>query len=168
LFDLQEQNRAAQDVLRRLQVRASIDGVVVNLQIHTTGGVIQPGATLMGIVPSKDRKIIEARVDPVDIDVVRVGLEARVRLTALPQRHLVPLKGRVVSVSADRFVDEKTGQPYFRVRIILTESPKVNGKEIELRPGMQAEVMIVTGSRTLLEYITQPLLDSFNRAFREG
>ena len=123
-------------MLRRLQVRASIDGVVVNLQIHTTGGVIQPGATLMGIVPSKDRKIIEARVDPVDIDVVRVGLEARVRLTALPQRHLVPLKGRVVSVSADRFVDEKTGQPYFRVRIILTESPKVNGKEMICRTAL--------------------------------
>jgi HlyD family secretion protein len=167
LFDLNEQTRAAEDVLKRIAIIAPEAGTVVGLQIHTSGGVIAPGGKVMDIVPLGDKLIVDARVDPGDIDVVRPGLEARVRLTAYQQRNFVPLKGVVDSVSADRFTDEKTGIPYFRARVAITEDPVKVMKVSPLYPGMQAEVLIVTGSRTMLEYIFQPLFQSFNRAFRE-
>lgn len=169
LYDLRERIRAAEDVLTRTQIRAPQDGIVVNLQLHTEGGVVAPGQPILDIVPSKERKVVEARIDPQDIDVVKPGLEARVRLTALPQRNLVPIEGKVTSVSADRLVDEKTGLSYFSARIELTDDPRKGGlKDEVLYPGMQAEVLIVTGSRTLLEYMTGPVMQSFNRAFRES
>ncbi len=167
LYDLNEQARAAADVLKRIEIVAPEAGTVVGLQIHTSGGVIAPGGKVMDVVPLGDKLIIDARVDPGDIDVVRPGLEARVRLTAFQQRNFVPLKGVVDSVSADRFTDEKTGIPYFRARVVITEDPAKVMKASPLYPGMQAEVLIVTGSRTVLEYIFQPLFQSFNRAFRE-
>ncbi len=168
LFEVTEQARAARDVLKRIEIRAPEDGTVVGLQIHTSGGVIAPGASLMDIVPLGDKMIIDARVDPGDIDVVRPGLEARVRLTAYAQRNFVPLKGKVLSVSADRLLDEKTGVGYFRARVAITDDPVKVMKETPLYPGMQAEVMIVTGARTMMRYIFQPLFDSINRAFRES
>ncbi len=167
LFDLSEQTRAAEDVLRRIEITAPEAGTVVGLQIHTSGGVIPPGGKVMDIVPIGDKLIVDARVDPGDIDVVRPGLEARVHLTAFQQRNFEPLKGRVDSVSADRLVDEKTGVPYFRARIVITDDPVRVMKASPLYPGMQADVLIVTGSRTLMRYFLDPLFQSFNRAFRE-
>lgn len=167
LYDLNEQMRAAEDVLNRIEIVAPEAGTVVGLQIHTSGGVIAPGGRVMDIVPIGDKLIIDARVDPGDIDVVRPGLDARVRLTAYQQRNLESLKGVVESVSADRLTDEKTGAPYFRARIVITEDTAKVLKASPLYPGMQAEVMIVTGTRTMLRYIFQPLLQSFGRAFRE-
>jgi hypothetical protein len=96
---------------------------VVGLKIHTVGGVIAPGSALMDIVPSAENLVIEANVDPIDIDVVYPGLEAQVRLTAFSMRNTKPLEGRVMSVSADRLIDERTGQAYYRARIELTENP---------------------------------------------
>lgn len=168
LFDLMEQKRAAEDVLKRISIRAPENGTVVGLQVHTSGGVIAPGATVMDVVPIGDKMIIDARVDPADIDVVRPGLEAQVRLTAYTQRNFVPLKGEVVSVSADRLVDEKTGIAYFRVRVVIKDDVARVLRDTPLYPGMQAEVMIVTGARTMMEYILKPFSDSFNRAFREN
>jgi HlyD family secretion protein len=121
----------------------------------------------MDIVPIGDKMIIDARVDPSDIDVVRPGLEAQVRLTAYTQRNFIPLKGEVVSVSADRLVDDKTGIAYFRARVVIKDDLARVLRETPMYPGMQAEVMIVTGARTMLEYIMKPMSDSFNRAFRE-
>lgn len=167
LFDLNEQARAAEDVLKRIDIVAPEDGVVVGLQVHTSGGVIPPGGRVMDVVPLGDKLIIDARVDPADIDVVRPGLEARVRLTAYQQRNFVPLKGVVESVSADRLVDEKSGIPYFSARVVIVEDAARVLQSSPLYPGMQAEVMIVTGARTMVDYIFQPLFQSFNRAFRE-
>ena len=107
---------------------------MVNLQVHTTGGVIAPGAALLDIVPSGDALIIEARVDPRDIDVVRWGLPARVRLTAFNQRSAVPMNGRVLSVSADNIIDERTGQAYYLARIKLDKDPATLGTGISLYP----------------------------------
>lgn len=168
LFDLNEQTRAALDVLQRTEIRAPDAGTIVGLQMHTAGGVIAPGAAVMDIVPAGDMLIVDAQVDPADIDVVRVGLEARVRLTAYQQRNFEPLEGVVMSVSADRLVDPKSGVPYFRARIAIADDPVEVMKKTPLYPGMQAEVMIVTGARTMLSYIFKPLFDSFNRAFREA
>lgn len=161
LYDLEERLRAAEDVLRRTEVTAPIAGKVVASKVHTPGGVVAPAAAMMDIVPSDERLIVEARIDPQDIDVVHDGLEAQVRLTAFNQRNTLPVNGRVVSVSADHLVDEANGQTYYLARIQLPETTA------ELQPGMPAEVMIVTGERTLLGYLLEPLFKSFGRAFRE-
>ncbi len=166
-LDLLEKIRAAEDVLRRIDIRAPRDGTVVNLQVHTSGGVIGPGEPLLDIVPLSDRLIIEARIDPRDIDVVRPGLNAQVRLTAFSRRRFAALEGRVLTVSADALTDKRTGLSYYLARIVLTDNPaKVLGIT-DIQPGMQAEVMIITGAQTLLEYLIKPVSGTINRALRE-
>ncbi len=168
LFDLADRIRASEDKLIRTEVRAPIGGTIVNLQVHTPGGVIAPGAPLLDIVPSDDPLVIEARVDPGDIDVVRPGLDAHVRISAFSQRSMTPIPGIVTYVSADRLDDERTGIGYYVARIKLVEKDIAEALQgAELQPGMQAEVMIATGARTALEAIISPLSGSFNRAFRE-
>ena len=110
--------------------------------------------------------IIESQVDPNDIDVVHAGLPAQVRLTAFNQRNLAPIEGKVLTVSADRLTDERSGVPYFLARVILVED-LAKDLAVALYPGMQAEVMIVTGERTVLDYVFRPLSQSLGRAFRE-
>lgn len=166
LFDLDERIRSAEDVLRRTHITAPLDGTIVGLQIHTPGGVIGPGEALMDLVPSGAGMIIESQVDPNDIDIVHAGLPAQVRLTAFNQRNLSPIEGKVLTVSADRLTDERTGVPYFLARVVLVEDLSQD-LAVALYPGMQAEVMIVTGERTVLDYIFKPLSRSLGRAFRE-
>ncbi len=167
LYDLDEKMRAARDVLRRTDIEAPIIGTVVGLQIHTEGGVIGSGEPLLGIVPANEKLVIEAKVDPQDIDVVRPGLSAHVRFSAFSSRTHLPVAAKVITVSADRFVDDRTGAPYYKAEIVLTEDVKKVLAGETLYPGMQAEVMIVTGSRTPMAYLLEPLTDSINRAFRE-
>ena len=167
LFDLADRIQAAEDVLRRLEIRAQLPGTIVGLQVHTPGGVIGAGERLMDIVPSGDQLVIEAQVDPNDIDVVHVGLKAQVRLSAFNMRETVPVEGVVTAVSADRLSDQRTGQSYYLARIRLTGDLKKVLGDAELQPGMPAEVIIVTGARTTLEYIFKPISASLNRAFRE-
>lgn len=166
LFDIDERIRSADDVLLRTNVIAPLDGTIVGLQIHTLGGVVAPGEPLMDLVPSGAGMVIESQVDPNDIDVVHAGLTAQVRLTAFNQRNLSPLQGKVLTVSADRLTDERTGVPYFLARVALVENLS-SDLAVSLYPGMQAEVMIVTGERTVLDYIFKPLSRSLGRAFRE-
>ena len=178
LFDLSERLHAAADVLDRTKVRAPIAGTVLAQRVLTRGGVIQPGETLLDMVPSEEKLIIEARVDPVDIDIVRPGLPALIRLTALSVRNTSPIEGEVVSISADRLTDERTNQDYFLARVELRGDLVLARVELRgdpalalqggsLSSGMQAEVMIVTGTRTPLQYLLQPAKQSLNRAFRE-
>ncbi len=167
LFDLAERVKAAEDVFRRTEIRAPLDGTVVDLQVHTLGGVIAPGERLLDIVPSGDRLVIEARVDPADIDVVHPGLRAEVRLTAFNRRSLVPIEGTVTSVSADSLVDERSGTSYYLARVELAEDFAQALGDVSLYPGMPVEVMIVTGARTALDYFMRPISRSLNRAFRE-
>ena len=167
MFDLEERIRAAEDVLMRTEIKLPLSGTIVDLQIHTDGGVITPGAPLMDIVPSNERLVIQAQVNPEDIDSVQPGLSAQVVLTAFDRRNVAPLEGKVVSVSADRLVDEQTGQPFFLARIELPDTQGANETALELYPGMQAEVMIITGQRTALEYLLRPFTRTFDRALRE-
>ncbi len=178
LFDLDERIRAAKDVLRRTEIRAVQAGTVVGLQVNTPGGVIGPGEPLLDIVPRDTRLIVETFVDPKDIDVVHAGLAAKVRLTAFTQRHALPIDGRVLSVSADILIDDRTGDPYYLVRVELTGDPAATLEGAfpgfprwrapwRIYPGMQAEVMIISGERTALEYFLAPITRSLNRAFRE-
>ena len=120
----------------------------------------------MEIVPAGDRLVVEARVEPMDVDSVHRGLPAQVRLTAFSQFTTPALSGEVARVSADRLVDERTGAPYYEARIALDpDQPGLAG--LKLQPGMPAEVMIVTGERTALEYLLEPIVASFGRALRE-
>lgn len=167
LLDIDERIRAAEDVLRRTDIRAPQDGVIVGMQVHTTGGVVGPGEPLLDIVPSSDRLVVEAQVDPADIDVVHPGLEAEVRFTAFSNRYTVPVMAKVTSVSADRFVDERMGTAYYAAKVELTEDPAEVLDGGVLQPGMQAEVMILTGDRTALSYLMRPLFIGLTRAFRE-
>ncbi len=165
--DLSDRLKAADDVLQRKDVVAPQDGQVVDLKYFTPGGVIQPGAPILDIVPQDDDLIVEARVSPMDIDVVRAGLPAEVRLTAYRQRIVPLVDGEVVNVSADKLQDQRTGESYFTARIRLKKESLAAAGKIEPYPGMPAEVYIVTGKRRAIDYVLSPIVDSTRRSFRE-
>lgn len=165
--NLGEQLRSAEAVAKRIDITAPMAGQVVGLNVHTVGGVIQPGEKLLDIVPTGDKLVVEAMVNPQDIDNVQVGLKAMVRLSAYKQRRIRPVEGNVVTVSADRFEDKASGQAYFTARIEIPPEEMADLKNVELSPGMPAETLIVTGSRTMLSYLLDPIRYGFGRAFRE-
>jgi len=165
--DVEERMISAKDVLSRMEIRAPLGGVVVDLKFFTPGGVIAPGAPIADIIPQNDKLIVEAQVQPLDIDIVKVGLPARVTLSAFKQRTTPTLDGTVIYVSADSLVDKRTGAPYFSARVEISKEQLDRIDDVELSPGMPADVMIVTGSRTAFQYLFDPLRESMRRAFRE-
>jgi len=170
--ELEEQRQAAADVLSRVEIRAPESGVVTDLKVHTPGGVVRPGEPLLDIVPTPDVMVIRARVRPEDMDLVRVGLPASVRLLPYKQRRTPPLQGIVRYVSADRLFDDRqqngqAGLPYFLAKIEISDEALRAAPEIKLLPGMPAEVMIKTGKTSIALYALSPLLDSFQRALSE-
>lgn len=167
IHDLKERRTAAAEVLRRIDIKAPVAGIVVSSAVHTIGAVLKAGDTLLEIVPSQDRLIVEARINPVDIDNVAVGQASRINLVAFKQRTTPTLDGAIVHVSADSLADERSGQPYYLAKIALGagELEKLDG--LKLQPGMPAEVQIRTGERTAVRYLVQPILDSMRRAWRE-
>lgn len=168
LAEARNKEDAAKDVLQRTSIKAPQDGAVVGLKIHTKGGVVKPGDSIMDIVPSQDALVIEARVSPLDIDVVHTGLVAKVQLTAFKMRTTPTMLGKVTRVSADVFTDEKSGESYFtaRVQIDKGELSKLP-KGADLHPGMPVQVMIITAKLTPWQYFITPIKASFERAFRE-
>jgi len=171
IASLRDKIHASEDVLQRTAVRAPQSGTVVDLQIHTSGGVVQPGQRLMSLVPDRDRLVVDLRIDPKDIDAVYLGMPARMRLTAFNARSTAPLEGKVTAVSADRVTDPLTGVSYFAARVV-PETPSQDAevktvKLASLTPGMQAEVFLVTKQRTVMDYLLEPVTRSFERAGRE-
>ena len=167
IADLMKKEIIEGDVLKRTEIRSPQNGTIVDMKVHTIGGVIKPGEQLMDIVP-QEQLVIDARVSPMDIDIVHKGLIAKVDLVAFKTRNTPTLKGKVVSVSADSFTDEKTGELYYRAKIELNEEElKSLSKAQELYPGMPVQVMIITDNRTFFSYLFTPVKDSFGRAFRE-
>lgn len=167
LSDVEERIRASEDMFTRINILAPITGRITDLQVHTVGGVIKPGEKLMDIIPQDDILIVEAMVQPQDIDVVREGLEASVRLTAYKARFVPPIKGKVANVSADRFDDPQRGLSYYKARVVVDRGELDALKNVELYPGMPTDVLIVTGERTLLQYLFSPIRESFSKSFRE-
>jgi len=161
--DTQERLRAAQDVLHRTEIRAPQNGIVADLQFNTPGGVIRPGERIMDLVPDDDELIIEADLRPIDIDVVHVGLDAQIRLTAFNRRSTPPVDGKVIFVSPDRLINATTGLPYYKVLVEVLPKSLAKLKDVELYPGMGADAYIATGSRTAIDYLTSPILDSLDR-----
>ena len=159
--------RAAKDVIARSVIRAPIAGTVVGLQVHTLGGVIKAGDPLLSIVPRDEPLVVEARVEPNDIDIVHKGQTAQVRLTPFNPRVSPPIPATVEWVSADALSDQRTGTSYYLARIRLAvPAVKLHG-DMQLYPGMPAEVVLLTGERSFMEYLAAPIIRSFNRAFRE-
>ncbi|WP_269932635.1 HlyD family type I secretion periplasmic adaptor subunit [Aminobacter sp. HY435] len=167
IIQILERLQAASDVLARTVVRAPEAGTVTDLRVHTPGGVIAAGEPLVDLVPSQDRLIVRALVKPEDIDLVHPGLQARVRLLSYKHRRVPPVDGILTYVSADRLVDDETKRAFYTARIRLSEASLRALPEVEIMPGMPVEVLINTGTFTVAHYALRPVLDSFNRAFRE-
>jgi len=165
--ELVERSIAARDQLDRIEIHAPTSGTVNQLSIHTIGGVIKGGETIMEIVPDADDLQIEARVDPKDIDHVKTGQKAFVRLTAFNQRTTPQLKGSVDYVSADTGHDQQSNKAFYTVRIVLPEEERRRLSGQQLVPGMPTEVFMQTGSRTMLSYLFEPITDQLRRAFVE-
>jgi len=162
---LDQRLTSAADILRRTQVLSPVEGTVLNLRHTTEGGVIGSGEPIMDIVPSLDELIVVARLSPQDIDIVHVGLVAHVVLRPFASRNLLPLNGEVVQVGADSIVDEKTQEAYYsmRIRVPMDELSKYEG--LYMSPGMPADVTVVTGERTMAQYLAEPLLRAVRNAF---
>ena len=165
--ELTEKRVSADDMLKRIDLRAPQDGVVHQLTVHTVGGVVTPGEAIMLIVPENDALLVEARIQPSDIDHVRAGQPALLRFSAFNQRTTPELTGVVQRVSADVSQDPKSGMSFYTVRIALPEPElgKLAGQR--LVPGMPVEAFIQTGDRTVLSYLTKPLTDQVARAWKE-
>lgn len=168
IFDLTARLVAAQDVITRTEVRAPRAGKVVGLAVHTPGAVIAPGDHFLDIVPGDERLVIEAQVEPGDIDQVRRGLPAQVRLSALNGRTTLPMDAEVLDVSADTLFDERSGRRYYLARLSF---PEVEARaalgEAPLRPGMEAEVIIESEEQTVLGYLIEPITRTVRLSMRE-
>jgi HlyD family type I secretion membrane fusion protein len=167
IADLEERLGAARGTLDHIDVRAPAAGIVVGLTAYTVGGVIKAGETIMEIVPGAQRLIVEAQVQPNDIDNVALGMDTDLRLSALKQRTTPTLRGRLVYVSADRLTDPRTGQPYYLARAEFAPGELSRIAPQVLQAGMPAEVKIKTRERTALAYLLQPMVDAMGRSWRE-
>ena len=152
---------------QRLEVRAPIAGRVHALQVHTVGGVIKPGQELLHIVPSDAKLIIEARVNPADIDQVALNQPVSITLSSFNQRSTPQLNGKVTNVSADLLASERQDAHYYAVQITFDEGELARLDGRDLVPGMPSDVFIQTDERTVIDYLLRPLTDQFRRALRE-
>jgi HlyD family secretion protein len=167
LNEAEDSLRAAQDVAVRRDIVAPEDGTILGMRVFNVGAVVKPGDTVMELVPSHDRLVAAVNLSPNDIDVVYPGLEARVRLPAFKQRLVPFVGGRVIFVASDVTTDEKTKTSYYKMQILLDRDQLDHLPNVHLTPGMPVEAMVQLGERSFFRYITQPIRDSFHRAFRE-
>jgi HlyD family secretion protein len=165
--ELVERKVAAEDQLKRVDIRAPQTGVVHQLTVHTIGGVITPGEPIMLIVPVSDVLRVEARVAPQDIDQIQIGQTTTLRLSAFNQRVTPQLEGTVAEISPDLTQDPKSGISYYTARIEIPPVQLAKLGDLKAVPGMPAEAFIQTSSRTILSYMIKPLSDQIERAFRE-
>jgi membrane fusion protein, type I secretion system len=167
IAELQERKIAAEDQLRRIELRTPIDGIIHELSVHTVGGVVGPAEQLMLVVPSKDALSVEVRIPSSNIDQLTTGRQVVLRFTAFNQRTTPEVKGVVTRLSPDAVRDKDTGQFYYTARITPDNGELAKLADQKLVPGMPVEAFIETSPRTALSYLTKPLTDQFERAFRE-
>jgi HlyD family secretion protein len=165
--ELQERRIAADDGLKRVEVKAPIDGYVHQLNVHTVGGVISPAEPAMLIVPLNEELQIESRVTPTDVDQLFMGQKAVVKVMADNQRTTPEVEGKVARIAADVTREQQTGQMYYLVRIAIPASEMTKLSDVKIMSGMQAEGFIKTAERTPFQYLMKPLTDQFHKAFRE-
>jgi HlyD family secretion protein len=167
IAELQERRTAAEDQLKRVDIRAPISGIVHQLSVHTIGGVISASEPIMLVVPASETLIVEARVNPADIDQLQTGQETRIRFSAFNQRTTPEIMGVVSRIAGDLIREPQTGLAYYTAGIRVDPAEIAKLKGLKLLPGMPAEVYIKTGERTLVSYLLRPLLDQMQRALRE-
>jgi HlyD family secretion protein len=172
LDELQPKLTAIRDQLARATVRAPAGGKVVGLTTFTVGGVVSPGQVLMEVVPGDKALVIQAMINPNDADDLRIGQSTQIRFTALHDRSLPILRGVLTKISADSFTDEKSGQQFFRAEISVPEEEmtkirKVRGPRTGIGPGLPVEVVVPLRKRNALQYLTEPLFQTFWKTGRE-
>jgi membrane fusion protein, type I secretion system len=162
-----ERKVAAEDQLKRIDIRAPQSGIVHQSIAHTVGGVINNTEPVMLIVPDADRLTVEAKVKPQDIDQLALGQEAMLRFSAFNQRRTPQINGTLNQISADITTDEHSGESYYKIRIALSEDERARLGDKHLVPGMPVEVFVKTSDRRVLSYLVKPMSDQIARAFRE-
>lgn len=176
LADRREKFFAYKDALRRVIIRTPVDGIVNTLNFHTIGSSIPPSQPIIEISPSDDKLVIEAKVLPKNIDSIRIGLVSKIRFSAFKSRTTPLFMGKVISLSPDIVFDQRQQMDpnlaggYYLARIELDMDEFIEIAEsrgLKLHPGMQAEVQIVTGTRTLLRYLLDPVIDAMFKGFKE-
>ena len=167
LAEVTEKLAAAQIRQGRRDVVAPEAGTVLNMRYFAPGAVVPPGGPILDLVPRDDSLVVEARVRPGDIDVVHVGLSAKIIFSAFKSRTTPQIDGKVTRVTADALKDERTGEFYYLARVAADPAQLERLDNVILQAGMPAETLIITGERTMLDYLTQPIRDSFRTAFRE-
>jgi HlyD family type I secretion membrane fusion protein len=167
IFDLEERIRPSKDAATRQKITSPIAGEVVGLKVFTAGSVIGPRDVIMEIVPAEKRLIVEARIRPDDINYVRAGSEADIRLTAFKQRTTPLVYGRVTYVSGDRMTDPQSGAAWYLVHVDVTDGALADAGNLHLTAGMPAEVFIRTDTRSALDYLTAPVTAYLRRGMRE-
>ena len=171
IFTLTERQRALEDTVKRVTVIAPEDGRVLALAVHSPGEVVRPGAQLLDIVPGQQNLIVEARLSPQDVDQLRVGQMAEVRFSAFRQRDMPMIQGQLMTLSADRLMEDVNGtkQSYYLAYIRVTDKGVADLAKLNLQlvPGMPADVLVTTGQRTLWHYLTAPLSDLMVRSLKE-
>jgi protease secretion system membrane fusion protein len=153
--------------LSNTEIRSPVKGQVVNLLIFTKGGVVGPGSKLMDIAPSDESMLIDAQLPVHLIDKVRVGLPVEMMFTAFNINRTPHIPGVIVSVSGDRIVEEKTGNPYYKIQAKVDAEGQALLGRLKIHPGMPVELFIKTGERSLMSYLLKPILDRTHSALRE-
>jgi HlyD family secretion protein len=166
-YELKERRIALNEQLSRLDVRAPLDGVVLDMTVHALKSVVRPAEPILHIVPSGSEMVVDAQVDPIHVDSVHAGQEAVLRFSSFNSRTTPELFGGVVKISPDVFTDEATKRSYYRVEVALRAGELAKLKGQALIAGMPVEVFIQTGERTPLNYLVKPIEDFITRAARE-
>ncbi len=167
LGEFVERKVTAEDQLKRIEIRSPQDGTVFQSTVHTVGGVITAGDPIMLIVPEADNLIVEAKVNPQDIDQVKIGQVALLRLSAFNQQATPEIYGSVTRISADATSDQRTGLSYYTIRIAMPPTEVAKIGDVTVIPGMPVEAFVQTGERTMISYFMKPLSDQMMRVFRQ-
>ena len=167
IAELAERRTAAEDLLKRVDLRAPQSGIVHELAVHTVGGVIAPGETIMSIVPKDDDFAIEVKIAPIDIDQVAIGQPVTLRFSAFNQTETPELKGRIIQRAEELTKEPQSGNAYYVARVRVIDEDKAKAAKLKLVSGMPVEGFVETSKRTALSFLMKPVTDQFNRAFRE-
>ena len=168
LGEFVERKVTAEDQLKRVEIRSPQNGTVFQSTVHTVGGVITAGDPIMLIVPEADNLTVEAKVNPQDIDQVKIGQTALLRLSAFNQQTTPEIFGTVTRISADAAADQRTGLTYYTIRIAMPPEEIAKVGQVKFMPGMPVEAFVQTGERTMLSYFMKPLNDQLMRVFRQN
>ncbi len=167
ITELRERMVAASDMLRRIDIVAPVSGTVMDVAVHTAGGVIGPGVPIMDIVPLNDVLVVEVHINPIDIDTIRPGREVALRVSTVDSRRTPVINGVLETISADRTVDQRSGMAFYKGRVTISPQERERLGRLTLHSGMQVEALIGRGEQTALQYALKPLAEAFAKSFRE-